>query len=325
MTVGDLGSILNRLYPSSPWPKPFGLLQTKAMLASGRTVRDVANLCGTTQARVRQFAAASNPMVELFSAEQVGEKSARLSRQMLGNLIVGRCAERLFVERYKKEAATTELTLSDVREGRSDTDYRLMNGKGRPVYRINIKFIGSQFQRAEELVGLQPADSFALATYKIHAATEKQEADKLPFLFVVVSVPGLSADDVGGRAPSELLEFLGLVTQATGIAGKRDIQDAVVDYLEAAANSAFLETFGRIEHGVWYVLSARKADKLLREKLFERVYALRIRGFAQQFRGAELNMHFSLSGDLTPLDVYLHTLRESGYPMVTTLLERGDY
>ncbi len=34
-------------------------------------------------------------------------------------------------------------------------------------------------------------------------------------------------------------------------------------------------------------------------------------------------MHFSLSKDLTPLDRYLHTLRESGYPMVTTLLERG--
>ena len=64
---------------------------------------------------------------------------------------------------------------------------------------------------------------------------------------------------------------------------------------------------------------------LLRSLLYDRVYALRVKSFAQQFRGAEVDMHFSLSHDLTPLDTYLHTLRESGYPMVTTLLERGEY
>jgi hypothetical protein len=38
-----------------------------------------------------------------------------------------------------------------------------------------------------------------------------------------------------------------------------------------------------------------------------------------------LDMHFSLSADLTPLNTYLETLRVSGYPRATTLLERGDY
>ena len=244
---------------------------------------------------------------------------------MLGNLIVGRCAERIFVDRYKKEAAVNELALSDLRESRSDTDYRLINGRGRPVYRINIKFIGSQFRRAKELVGLEPADCFALATYKINAALQKQVADKLPFLFIIVSVPGLSAEEVGSKAPSALLEFLGLVSQGQGIEKKKDIQDHVVKHLEEAGDPGFYEVLGRIEHGSWHVLSARRADNLLRALLFDRVYALCIRGFAQQFRGAEVDMHFSLSKDLTPLDKYLHTLRESGYPMVTTLLERGEY
>ena len=70
---------------------------------------------------------------------------------------------------------------------------------------------------------------------------------------------------------------------------------------------------------------ARRADKLLRELLFERVFALRMRGFARVFGGAELDMHFSLSKDLIPLKQFLATLREGGPQRVTTLMERGDY
>lgn len=326
MTLEELRSLLQQLYPANNWPKPFSIFQNVGVARDDpATLTAIAKACGTTKKRVQEILDAPDPFAVVFGGSTPAEKAAKSARQMLGNLIVGRCAERVFVDRYKKEAATNELELSDLRESRSDTDYRLLNGRGRPVYRINIKFVGSQFRRAQELVGLDPPDCFALATYKINAALQKQIADRLPFLFIVVSVPGLSADAVGGKAPEALREFLGLVTQAHGVPKKRDIQDHVVKWLEERNDAGFYEVLGRIEHGSWHVLSARRADKLLREKLFERVYALRIRGFAQQFRGAELDMHFSLSQDLTSLDTYLHKLRESGYQMVTTMLERGEY
>jgi hypothetical protein len=326
MTNDELVALLHRLYPSSPWPKPFGLLRVSSELASGtRSVAEVARELKVSRKRVSDFASSPDTVSAIFGAEPPSDKAKKSARQMLGNLIAGRCAERIFVERYKKEAATTELTLSDLRESRSDTDYRLLNGRGRPVYRINIKFIGSLFRQAPELVGLQPDDCFALATYKIGAATQKQEADKLPFLFIVVSVPGLSTATVGANAPADFLGFFELLTQATGIEGKRNIQDRVIDLLESSSHPYFAQVLSEIEHGRWFVLSARRANILLRSMLFERVYALRVRGFAQQYRGAELNMHFSLSKDLTTLDQYLRTLKVSGYPMVTTLLERGEY
>jgi hypothetical protein len=325
VTLPELKDLLSRLYPSSPWPKPFPILHHIGRADAPAPLAAIAKESGVTKKHAESILTAADPMSALFGGASPSEKAVKSARQMLGNLIVGHCAERIFVDHYKKEAATNELVLSDVREGRSDTDYRLLNGRGRPVYRINIKFVGSQFRRAQELVSLEPSDCFALATYKINAALQKQVADKLPFLFIIVSVPGLSADEVGGKAPEDLREFLGLVTQAHGISKKRNIQDHIVKSLEENQDPGFYEVLERIEHGSWHVLSARRADKLLREKLFERVYALRIRGFAQQFRGAELDMHFSLSTDLTPLDTYLHTLRESGYPMVTTLLERGEY
>jgi hypothetical protein len=62
---------------------------------------------------------------------------------------------------------------------------------------------------------------------------------------------------------------------------------------------------------------------LLRELLFDRVYALKIRGFAQQFRRAELDMHFSLRDDLVPLNQFLETLRDQGLTVVASMLERG--
>lgn len=325
MTLDQLVAVLNRLYSKDPWPKPFQILDHFGRVAEPRSLPAIARSCGLTRNRTQAILMAPDPLIALQEGSPPSERTAKNARQMLGNLIVGRCAEQLFVQHYKREADTTELALSDVREGRTDTDYRLLNGRGRPVYRINIKFVGSIFRRAQELVGLAPDDCFALATYKIGAALQKQVSDRLPFLFIVVSVPGLSAEEVGARVHPDFLEFMELITRTKGIPKKRDIQDNIVSKLEAANDPGFAKARERIADGKWYVLSARRADKLLREWLFERVYALRIRGFAQQFRGAEVDMHFSFSNDLTPLDAYLRKLRESGYPMVTTMLERGEY
>jgi hypothetical protein len=48
---------------------------------------------------------------------------------------------------------------------------------------------------------------------------------------------------------------------------RRIVTDSIVPQLEAAD---------------WRVLSAAKADRLLRELLFDRVYAVRVRGFASE-------------------------------------------
>jgi hypothetical protein len=122
-----------------------------------------------------------------------------------------------------------------------------------------------------------------------------------------------------------ILRSAALVHQAPKSRGKRDFEDRLVDYVVDRRLPAFETTAARIAAADWYVLSARRADRLLREKLFERVYALRIRGFARAFRGAELDMHFSLAQDLIPLRRFLFTLRESGSTKVTTLLERGEF
>jgi hypothetical protein len=125
--------------------------------------------------------------------------------------------------------------------------------------------------------------------------------------------------------PEDLVEFVAYIHQAPKAAGKRDFEDAVVDYVVGKELPVFVENRAKLRNVDWYILSARRADKLLRELLFERVFALRVRGFAQQFRAAELDMHFSLSSDLIPLKRFLAALREEGATKVATLLERGEY
>lgn len=325
MTIEELQKILNRLYPSSPWPKPFNLLRGRQLVESGHDVGRTAREVGTTNARLRGFCESADVLAEFFGPEQPTDDDRRFARQILGNLIVGQCAEITFEEIYKSHTHTTELELRDLREGRSDTDYRLFNGRGRPVYRVNIKFHGSLFRRAKEMVGLEPEDCFALATYKIDGALQKQKKDELPYLFIIVSVPNLTAESVGAAVPPGLQDFVARVTASKRIPAKRDIEDRVVQALQQEGHPSFAATREEIAKAKWYVLGARKADKLLRELLFERVFALRTRNFSRQFRGAELDMHFSLSRDLTPLSTYLDMLRDAGYPRVTTLLERGDY
>ena len=96
--------------------------------------------------------------------DQVGAQRFRVAQLLLGALTEER------FEREEQELTAGRLGVEDHRLGRTDTDYRVLNGGGNPIFRINIKFHGTAFQQARVYVGLDPDDCFALATYKIHQA-----------------------------------------------------------------------------------------------------------------------------------------------------------
>lgn len=327
MKPKELLSLLRDLYGTGPWPKPLHLWDGAERILAGADAAETARSLRTSRhALGRVLAAPDRPRNLLgLGLDEISPEARKKSRQILGQLLLGRCAELAFEEIYRAEMQTQEFELRDLRESRTDTDYRVYNGQGRPVYRINIKFHGSRFRRAPELVGLEPGDCFALATYKIHSALKKQDEERLPYFFAIVGVPELTGEDVGRSFPDELAEAVAFFHQAPRAQRKRNFEDAVIDHVVARQLPVFLETYSRIIQANWFVLSARKADKLLRELLFDRVYALRIRNFAQQFRGAELDMHFSLLRDLISLHEFLATLRGEGATKVATLLERGEY
>jgi hypothetical protein len=207
--------------------------------------------------------------------------------------------------------------MSDVRESRNNTDFRLFNGSGRKVCRFNVKFFGTLFQRAQRMVGLDPADCFPLAAYKIKAALEQENNEHVPYVFAIVGVPGLDGPAVAEIIPPEDVRPLARIWSAPKVPSKRDLEDAVVDRIVKARSPAFSAIYKQIADAEWHVLSAGRAVKLLHELLFDRVHALSVGGFRNNFPTAEVDMHFSLSKDMVTLSTFLTALRVDGPVTVT--------
>lgn len=324
--VDDLLAVVASVYGGRSSPRVFGLLRATRALQHGDDVKVLAASLKTTPRRLVELANSGDAISDLFKTTLASATDQALlvkRRQGLGQLLLASLAERAFEGLYRKTLGDEELHLEDERSGYTETDYRVLNGSHRPVFRLNIKFHGTLFVNAKSMVGLEPNDCFALATYKVWQGMHKQQTEVLPYVFAIVSVPGLTAESVGATVPERLVH-LAAFTYAAQAGGKRDVEDAIVRHLiedeqpaeiaERVANFAV-----RIEGAEWRVISARKADKLLRDLLFERVYAVRQRSFAR----TQVNMHFSLAEDLTPLQEFLRLWRERGPQGLASMLERG--
>ncbi len=331
MTVDQLENVLSKIYGDGERPRPLHLLAALTALGSGVSLADAARSVATSAAHLKELKEAADPVAHLLGEQSSDhQKISEKVRATIGQLIIGSLAEQVFEDIYRRTVGSTELQLRDDRSGGGDTDYLVLNGQGRQVFRLNIKFHGSQFRRAQELVGLPPEDCFALATYKIYSALQKQEREHLPYIFVIVGVPNLTGTVVGEALPVDVIEFATRARASRRVQQKRKIEDAIVqaittrpdDFGLAETLEGFLQ---RIRNALWRVLSARRADQLLREKLFDRAYALRVPRFAMNYRGAELDMHFSISSDLHPLDDMLRILRDDGLHGLSVYLERGTF
>jgi hypothetical protein len=255
------------------------------------------------------------PYHEVTTADILSSRRLGIAQMLLGAL-----AERRFEELNDEITGGGVIRIEDHRPSRTDTDYRLLNGQGNPICRLNIKFHGTLFRESLRFVGLEPEDCFALATYKINNALKRQDEERLPYVFLILSVPELSAAEVGRLIPEDYVWVLAVLQ------GKRAVEEAIVARLRAPDfRKLFHPIFEKMPVGQFRVISAKKAYRLLSEKLFERVHALTLRGFTRRFRNAEVDMHFSLSQDLTPLRTFLELLVSQSPQRFAVSLYIGDY
>jgi hypothetical protein len=286
------------------WPKPLHLLQGALLVQSGQAgISAAAKAVGTTPAHLMDAATAPDPVDAVLRVrdEDVTEEAITKLRRKVGELVRGRAAEMIFEGICKEHLDPKEFTLTDVHESRNNTDFRLFNGGCRKVWRFNVKFFGTLFQRAPAMVGLDSADCFPLATYKIKAALEQEVDENVPYVFAVVGVPGLNGPAVAEIIPPEEVRPLARIWSAPKMPSKRDCEDAVVDRIVRVRSPSFSAIYDQISTAEWYILSAGRADKLLHDLLFERVHALSLPGFVRNFPTAEVDMHFSLVQDMVKL------------------------
>lgn len=250
----------------------------------------------------------------------ITEEALSRRRRGISQMLLGALAEKRFEELSQEITGGRVLKIEDHRPSRTDTDYRLLNGHENPLCRLNIKFHGTLFRESLRHVGLEPEDCFALATYKINNALKRQEADRLPYVFLILSIPHLSSGEVAQLIPYDFVWTLCVFN------GKRIVEEAIVDRLRSESyRHQFRGILDRMEEGQFRIISAKKADKLLREKMFERVPALSLKGFTSRFRNAEVDMHFSLSRELTPIRTFLQLLTTESTQRFAVILYNGDY
>lgn len=322
MTLENFFSILPRVLEHLPPEHELHIVDAVRQLLEGS---DLAQLAERFELRPVVLERRANRVREaglaaITGGDDIEDEAVRKQRFRLAQLLLGQLTEERF-DREKEELAAGRLTVEDHRRGRTDTDFRVMNGGGRPIFRINIKFHGSAFRQAQVHVGLAPEDCFALATYKIHQSLNRQHEEALPYVFLVLSALGLTSQSVADLIDIDFAWFVA----ACGRFRKRDIEEAIVAYLLTPRfEDRFAPVRNRIHESEFRVISASRAERLLKEKLFERVFALRRKGFASAFKNAEVDMHFSLSTEMTPVRDFLRLVTTESPQRLAVLLYQGE-
>lgn len=320
-----LARSLHDVFTDTPLPKVREIRQVFAVqrLLAGAPTEVVAAEFRLQRRGLEALAAAvgARGLAELTPGiHQITEQELARRRLGIAQMLLGELAERRFEAVIGEVTGGGVLRIEDHRPSRTDTDYRLLNGNNEPICRFNIKFHGSLFREARRFVGLDPGDCFALAAYKINNALRRQDEERLPYIFLVLSNPDLTAADVGRPVPDDYVWALAV------LGGKMAVEEAIVARLLGADHlSRFQPIFDKMPAGQFRVISAKKASELLHQKLFERVHALSLKGFTRKFRNAEVDMHFSLSQELTPAQLILELMVRESPQRFAVRLYTGEY
>lgn len=329
MSGPDFVGFLKQEYPDGSWPPPFHILEGLEKVKAGTPVNEAARDVKTTPAQIKKILTSSTPAFDLIrvSPADLTDDDRKEARLILGQLLIGRAAELAFEDIYATEMKTeSDFKLVNVLAGRTGTDYRVLNGKERPIYRINVKFFGSLFRDAERMVGLKPEDCFPLATYKIFSALEKQAQEDLPYFFAVSCVPNVTAVSIQGQLPADEVDIVAMVSKSDRLSGhKRNMEEKVVERVVNARSQAFIDLYNSIRATDWRIISARKAHDLVRTLFEKRIYALTVRNFTRRYSNAEVDMHFSMKDDLIPVTEFWHTLTVEGQTKIAGLLTGGKW
>lgn len=229
--------------------------------------------------------------------------------------------EQDFEQRYTQLLPSQEFALADQTKEGTDTDFLTEDSQGRPAFRINVKMYGARFDKARMFVGLDPEDTFGIATYKVRAAVRKSQSEALPFLFAIASSEKLRADGVASALPPEVAHILDTKTLYKGVGGWKIVEDRLVAHLLEPSGYGSGPVIQGLRKGVaeveYRVISAIKANYLMNEKLDERVPAVSNPQFKVSGR-SQPNMHFSLSQDMIGLEELLQMLDKHGIQHVAT-------
>jgi len=158
---------------------------------------------------------------------------------------------------------------------------------------VNVKNAGTRFERAQQLVGLDPSDCIPIPAYKAHGAIEVE-----PNLLYAIAVDYDLVGKLSGVLPSLLnigeTIVWDLLSNHTG-GQVRTAEDA---FIFGTTRKYWKTLRGVAEQSPYHVISARKAIRILQTKP-KRTPGIGLRAWGTG-ASAEVNVHVSIGEDTTP-------------------------
>jgi len=215
---------------------------------------------------------AENPVTKLFPATITEERFLELLDEI-------------------KQARPT-VTYSDDREaGHGLSDFTVREaGEDLP---INIKNAGTRFERAKQLVGLEPDDCIPIPAYKANAAVEAQ-----PNLLYVVSADYDLVARLKELLPQLLSSDEATVWEVLNKCSGTHLRNGEDDFIFSTVRKYWSAIKEVVAANPFEVISARKALRILHTNP-QRTPGIGLRAWGTG-ASAEVNVHVSIKAEMTP-------------------------
>lgn len=232
-------------------------------------------------------------------------------------LFLGRLGEESFLKDAEQtlpiaEGFRIERVAEDRRYGA--TDIEIQRGEV-TLLRANVKVHATQFKKAKSFVGLDPEDCFALALYKILNGIKLERSTEIPFVFIVYvnwNVGETLQRDLYNKLRNTPMheEINTLFSRRRRNRTEEDqLIDRVITYLKSI--NVWDEYVQLIRASNKRVISAEKGLNLVIEHLDSRIPTLKSSYLARRILtgGGEVDMHFSISEEMTDMWLFLQAIR----------------
>lgn len=246
---------------------PQTLKRSKELLEQAKTTGFTALLTPRTRT-----GSAENPITKMFPAT--------ITEQRFLELLDELHARRPSVT-YKDDRAS----------GHGLTDFTLVEDD--LTLPINIKNAGTRFERAMDLVRLDPDDCIPIPSYKAHAAVEAQ-----PTLLYVVAVDYALIGELKRSLPTLLTREEQIVWDLLNRYQGTQLRHAEDTFIFTAVRTHWDDLKPLAQIAPFNVISARKAIRILQTKPY-RTPGIGLRAWGSG-ASAEVNVHVSIKDDMTP-------------------------
>jgi hypothetical protein len=204
-------------------------------------------------------------------------------------------------------------TYTDDRDSRGLTDFTIIeDGLKLP---INVKNAGTRFEKAKELVGIDPNDCFPIPAYKAFSAVEAE-----PNLVYVVSIDYDLVNELGSLLPALFGDEERITWDILNRYAGARLRDGEDQFVFSIVKKYWSRIKAVVADEPYQVISARKAIRILHKEP-RRTPGIGLRAWGTG-ASAEVNVHICASTETTPWDSITERISREGLAGILGAINR---